>query len=188
MTNTRDLTQKALDNLLLWLDPDPEKAGRKYETIRSGLIRIFTCRGCFDAEELADETINRVALKVEELVKNYTGAPSNYFFGVAKKVYLEYQRKKQTFVPIDDKTLNTQVPQMPDEIRFECLEYCMHQLAPAERELLWHYYEVGASASRREELARRLGLKLSTLRVKVFRLTSILEKCLNNCIRQSETG
>ena len=39
------LTQELFDTLLDWLDPDRERAGQKYETIRLKLIKIFTSRG-----------------------------------------------------------------------------------------------------------------------------------------------
>ncbi len=58
------LTQAALDSLLAWLDPDRDRAGAKYEAIRTRLIKVFVCRGCPEAEDLADETINRVASKL----------------------------------------------------------------------------------------------------------------------------
>ena len=54
------INQDAFDTMLDWLDADRERAGCKYEAIRLRLIKIFTCRGCQDAEELADEAINRV--------------------------------------------------------------------------------------------------------------------------------
>src|ERR671916_839429 len=98
MQSKRELTERELLKLLSWLDPDPEQAGMKYEVIRRGLVRIFTCRGCFEADELADETINRVARKAEFLINKYSGEPAHYFFGVAKKVYLEYLRKRPSFV------------------------------------------------------------------------------------------
>ena len=55
------LSQKAFDDLLDWLASNREQAGHKYEAIRRRLITIFTGRGCCDAEDLADETMNRVA-------------------------------------------------------------------------------------------------------------------------------
>ena len=89
-----DLTREALDRLLHWLDRDRDRAGQRYEQIRSGLIEVFLCRGAVDQEELADETINRVAGKVQEIADNYVGDPTLYFYGVAKMVYLEYSRRK----------------------------------------------------------------------------------------------
>src|SRR5262245_21687271 len=58
-----DMTPEEFDRLLLWLNPDRDKAGEKYEWIRKRLIKIFVCRGCNVPEELADKTINRVARK-----------------------------------------------------------------------------------------------------------------------------
>jgi len=68
---TADLTQEAFDRLLAWLDRDRERAGQRYEEIRSQLIKIFVCRGCVASEELADLTINRVAGKLQEIVDSY---------------------------------------------------------------------------------------------------------------------
>nr|MDQ3743617.1 hypothetical protein [Acidobacteriota bacterium] len=63
--------QDDFDSLLAWLDADREEAGKKYESIRLRLIRIFTCRGRHDSEELADETIRRVTLKAPTLAGEY---------------------------------------------------------------------------------------------------------------------
>ena len=59
------LSQEAFDALLKWLDSDREQAAMKYEEIRKRLIKIFTGRDCVEAEDLADETINRVS-KLDE--------------------------------------------------------------------------------------------------------------------------
>ena len=55
------LTKESFDTLLAWLDANPDAAARKYEQIRTRLIKIFVCRGCLESEDLADETIDRVA-------------------------------------------------------------------------------------------------------------------------------
>ncbi|MFL6230009.1 MAG: hypothetical protein ACJ741_14655, partial [Pyrinomonadaceae bacterium] len=68
MSKQWTLTRDAFEGLLTWLDSDREQAGKKYEDIRSSLIKIFTWRGVAEAEELADETINRVARKVKDLM------------------------------------------------------------------------------------------------------------------------
>jgi len=72
------LTQEAFDNLLAWLDPDRERAGQKYEDIRFKLIRNFARRGCSIAEDLTDETINRVSRKALEIAQAYVGDPALY--------------------------------------------------------------------------------------------------------------
>jgi hypothetical protein len=81
----------AFEQFLFWLGPDPESAGKKYELIRDRLIMMFRARRCVFAEDLADTTFERVARKLTDLTTEYTGDPARYFYGVAKKVYLEYQ-------------------------------------------------------------------------------------------------
>jgi hypothetical protein len=58
------------------------------------LIKIFVCRGCANAEELADETINRVVSKVQEIITNWQGDPALYFYKVAQNIYREWWRTK----------------------------------------------------------------------------------------------
>ena len=65
------LTKEAFDALLEWLDPNRDIAAQKYETIRTRLIKIFSCRGCLEAEDLADETINRVTNKLPEICETF---------------------------------------------------------------------------------------------------------------------
>ncbi len=89
-----ELTPEAFEQLLVWLNPNREQAGSKYEEIRRRLIKILTCRGCTCPEELADETMNRVTRKVPEIIGNYVGDPSLYFYGVAHKVHSGVRTQK----------------------------------------------------------------------------------------------
>src|SRR5204863_451821 len=150
MNQEDGVTQAAFDYLLAWLDADRERAGEKYEYIRRRLIKIFTCRGRHDAEELADETINRVTLKATEVSKGYVGDPALYFYGVAQKVFLESVRKPHASVP----------PPAPDksdedEREYDCLEQCMGQISPSSRELMLEYYreDKRAKIEHRKEMA-----------------------------------
>src|SRR4051812_48482909 len=88
------LTQDAFDALLGWLDPNRDIAGQKYEDIRRRLVKIFSCRGCAEPEDLADETINRVTTRLATIESGFVGDPGRYFYGVANKVHLEYRRRK----------------------------------------------------------------------------------------------
>src|SRR5215211_8197650 len=120
------LSQGAFDDLLDWLDRDREQAGIKYEEIRRRLIKIFTGRACVEAEDLADETINRVTSKLGELGTDFEGDRGRYFFGVANKVYLEFKRRKSPqrspFSPPDSARV---------ELEFRCLERCIESLSEA---------------------------------------------------------
>jgi RNA polymerase sigma factor (sigma-70 family) len=184
MNDKRELSEEEFRDLLYWLAPDPEQAQREYLTIYRGLIKLFINRGCYEPEECADITINRVAKKAKALAEEYEGRPAHYFFGVAKKVYLEYRRKKVDFEELPAQLSAPTAPEASDEMKFECLDRCMLELNPSEREILLHYYHVTAGAKQREALANRLKIKTNTLRVKVFRLISDLEDCMNKCLGQ----
>ena len=99
MLNKGEPNRQAFDRLLRWLDPDRDKAGARYEKIRHRLIRIFACRGCYDAEDLADQSVNVVLTKIDWLVENYDGNPELYFYAVAKKIFLEQLKKKSPPTP-----------------------------------------------------------------------------------------
>ncbi len=101
------LSQECFDELLDWLDADRERAGAKYEEIRRRLIKIYTNRGCAEAEDLADETINRVANKLAEIKKDFSGDRARYFYGVANKVLMEFQRRKTPQPPPPDVRIQT---------------------------------------------------------------------------------
>ena len=186
------LTQDAFDTLLDWLDADRERAGCKYESIRLRLIKIFTCRGCHQAEELADETINRVVARVVELASGYQGDPALYFYGVSHKVHLEYLRKAHN-QPINlplvtEISQNTQTTDLTSDIEPEyvCLERCLEQLPPDNRDLVLRYYqqERRAKIEHRKSLATELGIAVNALRIRAHRIRLVLQRCVRNCIEQ----
>jgi DNA-directed RNA polymerase specialized sigma24 family protein len=181
MNKNWSLSQEAFDALLDWLDSDRELAGIQYEQIRSRLIKIFTGRGCIDPEELADETINRVTSKLNEIQSEFTGHRARYFFGVANKVYLEYLRRKQPPPPLPP----------PDsgraELEYRCLERCIERLSEEDRALLLKDYGAKGrtQAERRKALAEELGISLNALRIRVFRIRAALKECIEKCIQGS---
>jgi DNA-directed RNA polymerase specialized sigma24 family protein len=185
MNRDRSLTQTAFDSLLTWLDADHDRAGEKYEQIRRRLIKFFTCRGRHDAEELADETINRVALKAPELSKEYVGDPSLYFYGVAQKIFLESLRKPPAAPPPPP-------PPEPADLErdYECLDRCLAELAADNRVLVLDYYREDGRAKieRRKEMARRLGIALNALRIRAFRIRMSLQQCVQKCIEQGSVS
>ncbi|MGZ8844356.1 MAG: hypothetical protein ACXW18_11885 [Pyrinomonadaceae bacterium] len=188
-----ELTQDAFDKLLRWLDPDRERAAIKYEQIRTRLIKIFTCRGCVDAEELADETINRVASKIDEIAPNYEGDPTPYFYAVSQRVHQEYLRKckmRQADVSPEaaaDQPEKITLSPTDDEAEYECLERCMRDLPAANSKLVLEYYrhEKQAKIDHRKRLAEELGIGVNALRIRVHRIRHELEKCLNICLEHT---
>ena len=181
MNKNWTLTQTALDNLLAWLDPDRERAGAKYEEVRTRLIKLFTCRGCPEAEDLADETINRVMSRLADVAEGYVGDPTLFFYGVARKVLQEYNRKK--FKPAPPPP----APAAPaDELEreFECLEQCIGALPPEQRDLVLQYYreDKRAKIDNRRQLAERLGIAANALRIRAHRIRTSLHDCVEACL------
>ncbi len=180
------LTRENFDRLLAWLHPEREQAGKVYEEIRSVLMKVFRSHDCPVPEELADETINRVAKKLPEIVETYVGDPARYFYRVAHYVHLEYLRRQP-----ETTTLSEDLPLPPEsdediEVEYDCLEGCVRQLNPRNRELVLHYYqgEKGVKIERRRELARRLNIELPVLRLQAHRIRTGLKKCMRECLRQ----
>ena len=176
-----DINQDAFDRFLIWLDPDRDQAGAKYEEIRRRLIRIFVCRGCATGEELADETINRVIRKMQELADSYTGDPALYFYGVARNVHLEHVKKNPAALPLP-------LPDPPEqkEQEYNCLERCMNVLTLENRRLMLEYYkeERHAKIVHRKELAAQLGIAVNALRIRAHRIRAGLQVCVENCLQQ----
>ena len=191
MNRERVLTKESFDKLLDWLDSDRERAGSKYEAIRLRLIKIFTCRGCSEAEELADETINRVIFKIMEVAKSYVGDPALYFYGVSQKVYLEHLRKVQSrqAQPLEDPAAGS-LPAitLADDIEqeYECLERCLEGLPADNRKLVLEYYqqERRAKIDHRKRLAAELGIAVNALRIRAHRIRLLLQRCVHDCLEQ----
>lgn len=177
------LSQDAFDAMLAWLDSDREVAGAKYETIRVRLIKIFVCRGCASAEELADETINRVVSKVQEIVSNWEGDPALYFYKVAQNIYREWWRQmaRQVDGPVDAPAISSIVV---NEVEYECLEQCLRELDHDERSLVVDYYQNQGRTKieQHKKMAAEMGIAVNALRIRAHRIRLQLRKCVLQCL------
>src|SRR6185295_4961287 len=118
---SREVTQEKFAVFLAWLGPEAESAGEEYERLRFRLCTFFSQRRCRFPEELADETINRVIIKIgEEQIENRLA----YFYGVAKNVYRESLRKERNHLDVDEVNVAAHVPEEPD-LSAECLDRCL---------------------------------------------------------------
>src|SRR5436853_6543505 len=166
------LTQEDFERLLHWLDANLEAAGPEYETIRERLIKIFARRGCSEAEDLADETINRVTAKLETIIDDYEGSPRFYFYRVAQLVHMEYlKRPKLPDISCDLTMFNGE-----KEREYECLDSCLEQLSSDQRELVLQYYQKDkrAKSEGRQRLDEQLGIALNAWRIRAHRIRSLL--------------
>lgn len=176
--------QEWFTSFLHWLDPDLEKAGEKYESIRTKLINFFATRGSDNPEELADVTIDRVCVNVSQLSEIVIPDPTAYFFGVAGYVWKEAakQRTPPRIIVALQGTYNA-----PDQTP-ACLEKCLEQLSETNRELILQYYK-GEKRSRianRDEMAKRLGLTPKDLRIRVAKIRRLLENCVKSCLQEGQ--
>ncbi len=169
-------------SFLAWLDPNREEAGKKYEDIRRRLIKMFSSRGCFCPEDLADETINRVIVKVPDIKDCYRGDPGRYCGGVARNVLHEYARKRT--VPVSRPKAD---PPEARERELECLDRCLNEVAVAQRSIILRYYEgeKGTRIQIRSGMARELGTEPNALRLRIHRIRTVLQKCVGDCLAES---
>ena len=183
MKREQVITEEDFNRLLDWLAPDRDQAAIRYEDIRCRLIRIFMNRGCNQAEELTDETINRVTIKLREIKQDYVGDPALYFYAVANKVHLEHVRRR----PAPQVTPQPSSSSDETEREYECLERCMQQLPADQREMVLQYYREDrrAKIDHRKEMAERMGIALNALRIRVHRIRLMLQQCMQNCLEQA---
>ena len=176
------LTAESFEDLLAWLNPDRELAGHKYEEIRTRLIKIFACRGCYEPEDLADETINRVINKLSEIEPTFIGEQARYFYGVANKVHLEYLRRK----PIPRLPVPINISE-ETEREYQCLDRCVGKLTEENRELVLQYYQEDkrAKIENRKHLAARFGIALNALRIRAHRIRTSLQDCIKECLQRA---
>lgn len=178
----RDLKQEEFDRLLGWLDCDRERAGVLYEKIRWRLIAILAARGCALAEELADETIDRVSRRVAEIERTYVGDPAIYFLGVMNNVHHEYLKR-----PPLPRVVPRQVEGEANEQIHLCLDSCLEKLAPHARQLIEQYYAEDKSAriNLRRRIARDFGIAAGTLRLRALRIRAKLQECIQQCVEMT---
>ncbi len=81
------LTEESFAKFLDRLAPDRELAGEEYEKLRLMLVKLFDWRGAHFPEECADETLNRVARKIDsgEVIRDMV----SYCHAIARLVFLE---------------------------------------------------------------------------------------------------
>jgi DNA-directed RNA polymerase specialized sigma24 family protein len=194
MKKIKDMPLENFDILLSWLNEDEETAEKRYEAIRRSLIFYFSKRGGRYPEDLADETISRVAAKAPSLINSYKGVPELYFFGVARIVLKEYQRTSFKDSSLDEAMAFGREPksQSSDPIRLEymlsCLENCVQQLDDQERELFLQYFSGtnDQDGKFRIKLAAHLGINYPALRVRIHRIRLILKDCIQSCVSKLE--
>jgi RNA polymerase sigma factor (sigma-70 family) len=185
------LTQEAFDRLLASFGEDRESAGQKYLEVRNNLLRFFEWRGCPCPEDHADETINRLARRLDEgeEIRN----PAGYAIGVARMLLLEINKKRVREQQALGEIRNLQTEEADEsdsEQRVECLRSCLQTLTPDNRELIVEYYqgEKSSKIENRKRLTERFNVPVNTLRMRALRLREKLQGCVEDCLNKNSPG
>lgn len=179
------LSNGALQLLLTRLDADPERAGERYEALRRTLLKYFEWRGALEPDTCADETLDRMARKIEQGAE----VPDlrSYAYGIARLIMLERARSMDVRHVTLDRTLLTVAAPEPvtEEPMMTCLERCLAELPDASRAVILGYYadERRTKIDGRQRLARELGLTAAALRNRAQRLRDRLGDCIMRCER-----
>ena len=195
MTKQTPIGQDDFDKLLNWLSTDREKAGEEYENVRRGLVRLFQIKGCANPQDLADETINRVAAKLPQLDLSKNPKPIVIFHGFARNIYreeispagrIEQQLAGENDLEPPARKLFSQADESAARGR-ECLKVCFRNYEIFDRRLFVKYYCTKSSdrAQSRQMLAKEMNVTLNALQTKVYRMKLSLRDCIKNCLNKN---
>ena len=185
------LSSTAFERLLDALDGDRERAGLEYEDLRRKLVDFFDWRGSATPDVQADETLDRVARKLQqgEVVTNL----KSYVYAVARMVFHEAQRRGYREAAAwnllgREAAAAALTPGPQTEGRVACLKRCLQRLPEDGRRLIMEYYlgEGRVHLSERKALAARLGLTYGALKTRAHRLRGLLDECLRRCLEREE--
>ncbi len=177
----KSLTAESLKKLLAAFSPDEAESAAAYTLLCDSLVRFFQLKGISDADKAADETIDRVAEKInqdasiEDLRK--------FAFGVARFVFLERLRREQRRSRAVDAFYLTDsaTKEFGESAEIENFRECFNNLYDHERRLLLGYFQdlpADELFEQRRVLAERENIELNALRNRVSRLRKRLEECL----------
>jgi DNA-directed RNA polymerase specialized sigma24 family protein len=185
-----EVGEQTFRRLLDWLDQGVKTDGESYLAIRSRLLAYFDRKNCLNTDELADETLNRVARRLEEEGGNIeTETPAKYCYTVARFVFMEHLRAKQKeVVALDNISRSPDGTDQEDHDRkekmLECLDRCAAELEPSQRELIFSYYtgEQRVKIENRRSLAEKLSITVNALSIRACRIRDKLEACVKGCV------
>ena len=194
----RGLTPRAFERLLEWLDDGSDSCGKTYLEMRRRLIFYFDRRNRPFPDDLADDTLNRIAWTLEEDGAIAVTPPARYCYVVARFVLLEDTRRREhTHIslsrpdrpePFGRVTMRLEVDEglARREQRLDCLDRCVETLPRDQHSLIVDYYrdERRAKIDRRRALAQRLGITMNALAVRACRIRDALEACVLGCCQE----
>jgi DNA-directed RNA polymerase specialized sigma24 family protein len=184
-------SREAFQHLLSSLDSDPLQAGEKYEGLRRRLIIFFLSRRGRHAEESADETLDRLGRRLAEGERIHD--VGRFAYGVARHVHSEdlrrIRRRRRALQAFAGSTPDPR-PAFESDAGVECVRQCIEELDVEDRRFIVDYYDgSGRDLQRaRKELADRLGITPTALRLRSYRLRRLLEASVRKCLQGRAEG
>lgn len=189
----RKLTAPAFNRLLVWLDEGSDSQGQKYVEMRARLVSYFERKNCSAPDELADETLNRIARRLDEEGITEADAPARYCYIVARFVFLEYLRtkEKEQAMAADllkqghvNQPVGVDVAAVERQRLLSCLDECLERLDPTQRDIIARYYsgQEREKIDNRRKLAKQLGISPNALTIRACRIREKLEACVSRCL------
>lgn len=187
------LTPDSWEGFLRWLDDGRDSGGQSYMEMRRRMVAYFDRKNCRNPDDLADETLDRVARRLEEEKTIETETPAKYCYTVARFVFMESLRSKESKSdPIDEMSRNDEFKtaaagendeREEKEKMLDCLDKCGSELETRNRELIFQYYigEERTKIENRRSIAAGLGISVNALSIRAFRIRDKLEDCVRFC-------
>jgi DNA-directed RNA polymerase specialized sigma24 family protein len=186
------LDTAAFDRLLHWLDGGVDSEGHKYIEMRRRLVAYFDRKNCLAPEDLADETLNRVARRLHEEGIAEAETPARYCYIVARFVFMENIRRVRQEQKLRGELEWLAQSVTPDsqhadlhERMLECMRSCIENLGPTKQDLILGYYtgRERQKIANRKRLADELGITTNALSIRTCRIRDELENCVKQCLK-----
>ncbi len=178
------LDKYGLENLLDAFHPDREQASQQYEALRKRLIRFFEWNHTDFPEELADETLDRLARRLSTGEDGILD-PAKFAAGVARLLLKEHWRKTAhreealaAMVQDNRETARREQERAHQEERTIILEQCLQAIPEQNRILIQRYFsaESRIHIQQRQKLAEEYGISPNALRNRVMRIRMEVER------------
>jgi DNA-directed RNA polymerase specialized sigma24 family protein len=194
------LQDREFQLLLTTLGDSSERGAHEYLNLHKRITTLFINSQSCAPEELADETLNRLAHQLAEGKEINPGSSFPYAYGIANNIRREHWRScescKRRRIRRDDENDGDSLDSLPaiDSLAdkedvdgkgrmLECLDECLAKMNKEERLLLLEYYSEDKTQKivTRDRMATRLSVTSGALRQRLWKLRTPLRDCTEEC-------
>lgn len=198
------LQDREFELLLTWLGGDSERGADAYLEFHQRITALFMNWQSCAPEDLADETLSRLAHQLADGKEIKRASRSPYVHGIAKNIRREHWRrcedcKRQRVRREDGRndegdsdlvgsqsvigSLGDSEDTDEKERMLKCLDECLDKMSEEERLILMEYYSEDKTRKivTRDRIAGRLGVTSGALRQRIWKLRTPLRDCVVKC-------